>query len=456
MKRSATLAAVLALAFAAAPLFAQAPVVSEKKDVAIFALGYYGWSIPYETLGNIDMEIQKVFVDLGRFNIIGVTQRLSSGGLDQFIATLKKAKEANFVMPEKYQFGEAILTEAEFSKLVGAFIVAAPVVANFSSGYNQKNGYWETSIKTNVTFIDVAAGGTVMAIGQVETTGSDKQSQNKSIESAISAIPMQLQYEIRKVPAFQINTRVLAVAGKEIKLQLGQNMGIKKGDEYSVIQGGMVEGFKDEREAGLVLIKDVGAEVSTGLVLYSQARLTKDVQLREIPRQGVDAAPFLHIVSGTKLSVLDPSGAGAEKGSNTVLGLRMPLSRGFYDVRPFATVQVPVNGIRNYLTAFMVPICVSVGAEYNLYLGRLALTPYGGVGASYIYVSEALSGYSRDTSDTYIPHVGLQAYVSASYLVTRDIKVFGEVGFEYWLSLAQWLYTNYGGLSVGGGVSFKL
>ncbi|MBL8968672.1 MAG: hypothetical protein JNG85_16830, partial [Spirochaetaceae bacterium] len=339
MKRSATLAAVLALAFAAAPLFAQAPVVSEKKDVAIFALGYYGWSIPYETLGNIDMEIQKVFVDLGRFNIIGVTQRLSSGGLEQFIATLKKAKEASFVMPEKYQFGEAILTEAEFSKLVGAFIVAAPVVANFSSGYNQKNGYWETSIKTNVTFIDVAAGGTVMAIGQIETSGSDKQSQNKSIESAISAIPMQLQYEIRKVPAFQINTRVLAVAGKEIKLQLGQNMGIKKGDEYSVIQGGMVEGFKDEREAGLVLIKDVGAEVSTGLVLYSQARLTKDVQLREIPRQGVDAAPFLHIVSGTKLSVLDPYGAGAETGSNTVLGLRLPLSRGFYDVRPFATVQ---------------------------------------------------------------------------------------------------------------------
>jgi len=126
MKRTATLAAlVLALAMAASPLFAQAPVVSEKKDVAVFALGYYGWAIPFETLGNIDMEIQKVFVDLGRFNIIGVTQRLSSGGLEQFIATLKKAKEASFVMPEKYQFGEAILTEGEFNKLVGAFIVAA-------------------------------------------------------------------------------------------------------------------------------------------------------------------------------------------------------------------------------------------------------------------------------------------------------------------------------------------
>ncbi|HOX48601.1 MAG TPA: hypothetical protein P5165_04800 [Spirochaetia bacterium] len=457
MKRTATLAAlVLALAMAASPLFAQAPVVSEKKDVAVFALGYYGWAIPFETLGNIDMEIQKVFVDLGRFNIIGVTQRLSSGGLEQFIATLKKAKEASFVMPEKYQFGEAILTEGEFNKLVGAFIVAAPVVSNFSSGYNQKTGYWETSIKTNVTFIDVAAGGTVMAISEIQTSGSDKQSQNKSIQGAIDSIPMQLQYEIRKVPAFQINTRVLAASGGEIKMQLGANMGIKKGDEYAIIVGGMVEGFKDEREAGLVLVKDVGPEVSTGKVLYGNGSVAKDAQLREIPRMGADFAPYLHIVTGRKLKVFSDADQVEEDGANTMIGFRMPLSRGFYDWRPFATVQVPVNGVRTFLSAFIVPVNAIVGAEYNLYLGRLALTPYGGVGASYIYVSEAFTGVSRDTSDTYIPHIGFQGYLSASYLINRDMKVYGEVGYEYWLSLASWLYSSYGGLSVGGGVSFKL
>ena len=99
MKRRALVAA-LVFALAALSLSAQA-TVSQKQDVAIFALGYYGWAIPQEALGNIDVEIQKVFVDLGRFNIIGMTERLSSGGLDQFIATLKKAKEANFVMPDK-------------------------------------------------------------------------------------------------------------------------------------------------------------------------------------------------------------------------------------------------------------------------------------------------------------------------------------------------------------------
>ena len=233
-------------------------------------------------------------------------------------------------------------------------------------------------------------------------------------------------------------------------------MGIKKGDEYSVITSGSVEGFKDEREVGLVLIKDVGPEVSTGKVLYSSVSLSKDAQLREIPRLGFDAEPYFHLVNGTKLSVLDINGNGGETGSNFVLGMRLPLSRGFYDERPFVGVQVPVNGIRNIGTAFMVPICVTVGGEYNLHLGRLTLTPWGALGASYIYVSEALSGYSRDTSDIYIPHLGFQAYVSASYLLSRDMRLYAEGGYEYWLSLASWLYSNYGGVSFGGGVAFKL
>jgi hypothetical protein len=453
MKRSSILiVALLATVLAATALAAQAPKVSEKKDVAIFALGYYGWAIPLETLGSIDIEIQKVFVDLGRFNIMGYAERLSSGGLQQFIETLKKAKEANFVVPEKYQFGEAILTEAEFNKLVGAFIIATPIVTEFNSRYDDSKNEWETDIKTNVTFIDVGGGGSVLGIAEVKTSGSDKSNQNKSISNAIEGIPMQLQFEVRKVPAFQISTRVLAASGNEIKLQLGQNMGIKKGDEYSVIVSDTVEGFQNTAEKGLVAIKDVGSEVSTGQVLYSSIKLTKDVQLHEIPRLGIDAEPFLHIVSGAKLTTFDQAD---ETGTNTIAGIRVPISRGFYGVRPFAEVQVPVNGIRSFFTAFMIPIDVVFGAEYRLNLGRLSLTPYGGVGASYIYVSEAISGESTNTSDTYIPHIGAQAYVNAAFLITRDMRVFVEAGGEYWLALSP-LYSNYGGLGFGAGVSFKL
>ena len=133
----------------------------------------------------------------------------------------------------------------------------------------------------------------------------------------------------------------------------------------------------------------------------------------------------------------------------------MPLSRGFFDVRPFAAVQVPVNGIRNILSVVFVPVNVIAGAEYNLYMGRLALTPYAGIGGSFIYISEMFSGETYDTSDWLFPHLGLQAYLNASYLFNRNTKLYAEAGFEYWFALTS-LYSSYGGLSVGGGVSFKL
>lgn len=450
MKR--TIAAMILIALSLASLAAQ-PKVSEKQDVAIFAMGYYGWNIPRETLGSIDIEIQKVFLDLGRFTIIGMNQRFSSTDVQAFTEILRKAKEENFVLPEKYQFGEAFLTAAEFEKLIGAFQVAIPVVVDFSSEWNNKKGYWETNIKTSVSFIDGGTG-TLTGIADVQTSGTDKNSQTASIRAAINGIPMELQYKIRSIPAFQVNTRVLAARGKEVRLELGSNMGIKKGDEYSVIVSSTFQGLKDEREEGLVLIKDVGPEISTGLILYSSVAPGADTQLREIPRRGVDAAPYFHIINGVKLDCyFDPSGT---EGNNFVVGLRMPLSRGFFDVRPYVAIQVPVNGIRNVLTAFMIPVNVIAGAEYNAYLGRLALTPYAGVGFSYIYLTEVITQGSRDTSDVYIPHIGAQAYLNASYLATRDIKIYLEAGGEYWLTLNDWLYSSYGGFSVGGGVSFKL
>ncbi|HOX18841.1 MAG TPA: hypothetical protein PKW82_10325, partial [Spirochaetales bacterium] len=136
-------ALLILIAICAAPLIGQ-PQVSEKKEVAIFSLGYYGWDIPLETLATVDIEIQKVFLELGRFTISGMTQRFSSSSVDEFIAALRKAKEVDFVMPEKYIFGEAFLTEAEFNRLLGAFIVAIPVITSFDSQFVDAKKEWQT------------------------------------------------------------------------------------------------------------------------------------------------------------------------------------------------------------------------------------------------------------------------------------------------------------------------
>lgn len=439
MKRRACIATILALALAGALTAQTPPEVSVKQDLAVFSLGYSGWIIPLEALGSIDSEIRGVFSDLGRFTIIGVSQRFAAADLAQFIDTIKKAKADNFVMPETYQFGEAVFTEAEFNRLLGTFIVAAPVISSFWSGWNASAQRWETSISTDVSFIDVSAGGSLISTARIKTSGSDKTDQLASVRSAIEAIPGQLQFEIRSIPAFQINTRVLSSKRGEVRLQLGANMGIKKGDEYSVVVTSSLEGLKDEREVGLVLIKEVGPEISTAAVLYGSSSIGKDSKLREVPRFGADIEPYFRYLNG---------------GINAILGLRAVPSRGFYGFRPFVAAEIPLGVKASALgvSVDVLPVNVSLGGQYDLHFGRLTLSPWAGLGLSYLY---SIEGLTVDTSKNYFPFLGGQAFFQASLLVSRDMRAYIEAGGEYWLALSD-LFTSYGGLGASAGVAFKL
>lgn len=437
MKRRAIVASILALALAGALAAQTPPAVSAKQDLAVFSLGYSGWIIPLEALGSIDSEIRGVFSDLGRFTIIGITQRFAAADLAQFIDGIKKAKADNFVMPDKYQFGEAVFTEAEFNRLLGTFIVAAPVIASFWSAWNSSAQQWETSISTDVSFIDVSAGGSLISVARITTSGSHKTDQLASVRSAIEAIPGQLQFQIRSMPAFQINTRVLSAKRGEVRVQLGANMGIKKGDEYAVIGTTTLEGIKDEQEIGLVLIKEVGPEISTATVLYGGASLGKDSKLREVPRFGTDVEVFLRGLAGDGITL--------------VPGLRIVPSRGFYGLRPYLVAQVPLGASATIGTTTVQPISIGLGGQYDLHLGRFTLTPYAGAGLSWAY----LAATQTTAAANYFPQAGIQAFLQASWLSSRDMRFFGELGGEYWASINS-SFPSYFGLGASAGLAFKL
>jgi len=412
------------------------PVVSVKQDVAVFSLGYYGWFIPLQALGTIDLKIQKVFSDIGRFTVFGTTQRLSSNGLQQFIDALRRTKQANFVLPEQYQFGEAFLTKAEFERLTGAFIVVVPVVTNFAVYWDSKAKTWNCNITTGITFIDVAHDATVIAIESIDTSGSDKTSMNNAVMYAINAIPPQLEYRIRSIPEFQINTRVLEADGSMVKIQLGANMGLKRGDEYAIMEKQTVGGVEDTREAGLIVLTDVSQQLSTGRVLYRSIPLDSNTQLKEIARQGYDLDLYFHSGGGESLP-----------------GLRMTASRGFFPLRPYFGMQIPMSYAFGFLSVTVIPVNAILGAEYMIPIGRLHIAPYAGFGITYIYLSEAVSGY---TNTNYLSHLGFQAGGRVGYLVSRNTRLFVDVGFDYWKALDTALFSDYGGLTVGAGISFKL
>ncbi len=111
MSNRRIVAAVATFCFIHSSAAAQNATVSKKHDVAVFALGYYGYDIPLETLATVDAEIQGVFVNLGRFNVLGQTERLSSKDIQVFIDTLKTAKQNNTPLPDEIKFGDVQLTE---------------------------------------------------------------------------------------------------------------------------------------------------------------------------------------------------------------------------------------------------------------------------------------------------------------------------------------------------------
>lgn len=444
MKRMRLAALIAALLVPLSAHAQQAASVSEKQDIAVFALGYYGYDIPLETIASVDSEILGVFVNLGRFNVFGQAQRFASADVQSFIDTLRKAKEANFVMPDEYKFGDRQMTEADFNRLVGAFVVVIPTIVDFHSAFNNSQHQYETSIKTSVAFVDVA-NGTTFGYANIDTNGSSKETQYKSIQLALEGIAPQLTFEIRKIPAFTLKTVVLALSRGEVKLQLGQNMGVQVGDEYAVIDRSEVAGFSDEREDGLLLIRNVGPEVSTGTILYAGDTLKEGAQLREIPRFGVDLAPYL--------SYLSYFGTVNGNDSALVIGARGIASRGFYDVRPFGGVQVTAD------LDLWLPIAAYLGVEYDVYMRRLSLYAQGAVGGATNIIFKWIDDTFSNDDDQFFSHYGLKAGVGASYLITRDLKLYAEAGGEYWFGILSSLggpWSSYGGASVGLGAVIKM
>ncbi len=432
---------------------AQDVKVSEKQDVAVFALGYAGFAIPLETLASVDAAIQGVFVNLGRFNVLGQTDRLSSGDVQTFINTLKTAKQNNTPLPDEIKFGDVQLTEGVLNKLYGAFVVVVPTIVDFRSEMNQSQNQWETTIKTSVAFINVAEG-TTFGFANIETNGSSKETQYKSISSALEGIAFQLTFEVRKIPAFTINTQVLQVKGGEVKMQLGRDMGVQVGDEYVVVEQSEVAGFADEREDGLLLIKNVGPQISTGTVIYAGKTLSVGAQLREVPRLGVDLEPYLmYIQYFSPVYGYDLSGEDTSSDGTIAIGAKAILTRGFYNVRPFGGAQA------NFDFNLFVPTILYAGLEYDIFIRRLTLHASGALaGGANVLVNILESEYST-TDDKWFTHYGIKADAGASVLVTRDLRIFANLAFEYMLGLADSLggpFQSYGGYGFSAGVAIKL
>jgi hypothetical protein len=453
MRKQYVITLLLGLFLGTSFLLAQQAEISKKQDVAVFALGYYGYNIPLEVLANVDAEIQGVFINLGRFNVLGQTERFSSKDVQDFINLIQTAKQNNTPLPDEVKFGDVQLTEGLLKKLYGAFVVVIPTIVDFQVE-RPKNEY-QARIKTSVAFLNVAEG-TTIGMANIETLGSSKESQTKAIAQAINSIPVQLTYEVRKIPAFTLRTQVLQANAFEAKMQFGTDMGVKVGDEYVVVKRESIGGLIDEREEGLLVIKDVGPQVSTASVRYAGSSLKPGAQLREVPRLGVDVEPYLYYIKyfeSVEGWTLDDRDESKSTKGTLAAGAKFALSRGWYNVRPIGGAQI------NFDTALWLPVIAYLGPEYNLFIRRFALTGTAAVaGASNAIVRLIEENYS-ESDDPWLTHLGVKLNVGASYLISRDMRIFANFGMDYLWGMGDNLggpFQSYGGYGIAAGVAFKL
>ena len=423
-----------------------AQVVSERKEIAVFKLSYYRFDIPEAVLGGIDEEIRSVFINLGRFDVVGLTQRLEEGDLNEFIDKIKMYKEEQVEIPEEVQMGKEFFTKADFDSLVGSFLVVVPAVANYVVAHLDTDEY-QVNIKTSFSFINVEEGRT-FAHAFVDTEGKDTNV-DLAIKDALDAIPMQLTFEIRKIPEFQLKTGILEVRGSEIIIELGRDLGLKRGDEYVIVSGEILQSGKTLTvENGLVVIKEVSDEVSVAKIIYARPRPQIGDQLQEVPRFGMDTTPYVHYATGLMY----------QKDDTLLIGARQAVSRGFFGFRPLVGIEVPL--IANIAAAL--PVNIYVGGEYDIYFGRFQIVPMAGLGVGMAYLWYLKYDDVPEDDRFFLTHVGGLAGVTANYLFHKNFRFSVELGYMNWFSLIplkvftdNLTFPDYDGLFVGAGVTIK-
>lgn len=422
---------MLVLLFIASAVYSQE--VSEKKEVAIFALSYTDWNIPDDALGMVDQSIQNVFISLNRFNIIGMRYRLKSDDVGAFIDEIKKIKSENMEIPESVRLGEQTFTEADFNKLVGSFIIVVPVVSYYDLKTDDSGSY-AAEIETSFTFINVAEG-RAMASFQIQTSGTDDTAKS-AVKSAVDGIPVQLSYEIRKIPEFQLKTGVIDFIGRDVVIELGRNMGVKLGDEYRITSEQVLSsGRTIQKKTGLLVVKEVYEEVSTAQVFYSDRKPVIGDQLTEVPRMGFETPVYVNYIAADNPVI--------------TLGFRQIVARGFFSFRPFVGAEVPFGANNNFFVLF--PVNAFIGGELNWYMGRIHITP--SVDAAMGMLIPIIDADEFDEVVIYSSFGG-HARLTLSYMVSDDFKVFVEGGYTAMLAVTD-LFDSYTGTFVGAGITLK-
>lgn len=427
-----------------------AQTVSAKKDIAVFRLSHSVF-VPVEVASRIDQRIFAAIASFKRFNVIGMQYRLKAVDASAFIDKIKETKENLSEIPETVLSGEEAFTRSDWEQLVGAFLVFVPRITVYDesiiyedtvvNGKKVVKKYWEIKIEGSLTIIDVSGnkGERVIPLSVVQTF--DRQS--AAIDNAIDKLEMAVYTAIKFEPEFALTSGIIAIDRQRnlVTIELGKDMGIKEGDEYTLRKSISAGGKQSSIETGFFIISEVHETFSIGKVIYANQPIVEGDTVKEQPIRNLALQGYGGIT--VPLSGVKTRNTNEYLRVQPTIGIRAAYKSDFHLSIMLGyeyAIQQPAgqSAVLNAKPLQISPLGMGyVGAGvYNLYAARFKITPELHFCFSGVRVQPQNSA-SKQLSVTSITssQIGGRALISADYFITREWMAGGSAGIGYMHSM---------------------
>ena len=430
-----------------------AEAVSSKKDIAVFRLSQSG-VMPMDIAARIDQRITAAVASFRRFNVIGMQYRLNTADVSLFINKIKESKAQLSDLPETVLSGEEAFTRADWERLTGAFLVFGPRITAYQEailyedaivdGKKAVKQFWEIKIEGALSIVDVsgAAGERIIpfSVTRVLTRRSD------AIDSAIEAVTDAVYDAVKFEPEFTLSSGILEVDRQRntVTIELGKNMGIQVGDEYTLQKPVSVGGHPSSVATGFFIISEVHDTFSLGKIVYATQPVVEGDSVKERPYYNL----ILQGYGGVTVPVTGVKQGHAKEYMRVqpTLGVKGICRYNFHFSVLFGyeyAIQQPI-GQSSVLASKPLKLSpfgmmyIGVGV-HNLYTGRFKITPelqlcYSGVrvGAQNVSRTQRYNGFMVTASQ-----LGGRVVVSADYFLSRNWTAGVSAGLGYMHSITS-------------------
>jgi hypothetical protein len=377
--------------------------------------------------------MKKVLATRGGYEIITVETALDSTEATLLFEKLKAAPGGtDETPPDLIALGDASIPRAVYELIAKASLVVIPAVVECRIDEEKKGaGVTQVKVTLNTAFDFIRREGELTRLTRlVETMGYDP-SRERALADAVKTIVPLFSYETALLKELKPKIVILVLENGEAVIERGGKDGVLLGTDFVVrVAETRADGRPAVKEKGLLQISETTDDAAVGVVRYADPDLAAGDVVDEVPRLGIEIAPYAFAFIPYDLATEVSAYAG----------VRVVLAKGVYAFRPFLGVDFAVYPFSTYESWF--PIRPFLGVEIRWYFGRLeiAMLPMIGI--------EEWFALSSSLASTFMGF-GLRGLIQAGLLVSRDVKLFLEGGYEYW-------FDNRQGFLAGGGISFKL